>query len=50
MVSLQEIWKRHKFYSNSSVQGGDDKRGIALSGVGFEPTPTSVDYDLNAAP
>ena len=23
---------------------------ILLSGVGFEPTPTSVDCDLNAAP
>ena len=35
MVSLQEILNRHKFYSNSSVQGGDDKKGycIVRSGI-----------------
>ena len=33
MVSLQEIWNRHKFYANSSVQGGDDKRDIVRSGI-----------------
>ena len=52
---MQEIWQESletgvkRGTTHSSEGGGLDKSGF-MSEVGFEPTPSEEDHDLNVAP
>ena len=50
ILSKQKKPPGWKYCNDAKYQGFESVRAKCLSEVGFEPTPTEVDCDLNAAP
>ena len=47
---LSSTWECHRIVKSTDQMKYDETLKKLLSEVGFEPTPTEVDCDLNAAP